>query len=531
MLDIAGVGATLSRCAIALVMAVGACAPAHHRALASTPPYPYASYGAAALTTLENDWYDRGRWRLCLAPGCRSVNQDWGADAITYALYLRWKSTHDVSLAPYFWSLASTARRYGVACEGTVCSQLSDVPEWDALAALRDYEVVGNDDALPLEEAKADFDVVDLSNAYALGACPGIDYQRPFGGHSKLKTLETDSNAIRVALLLYRATGLAPYLEKARRKYAAVRRFFLDPNVPLYTAYVFDDGADCRQLPRRFFASVNGNMIEAGLGLYHATRDGSYRRQAIATAAAADTYLSDGRKVFADLQAENDVAEPLVEAMYDLAQDVPLSVGRDWILRNATAAVSARALSGNFGRFFDGPPPSGPVTAWQTNGGFALMFAAASLASRNAPPAGAWRSARTVRLDISLLPARITFHGDAIALFGTIGERCCESGHARVSLDGRETFDRTGIWQNKSSSGLGLPDSLLFAWRWPRAGVHTILLEPGMTNAKEGEPFIHIRRYAVLGDAYSSPGKAFLKPATTAPRVAVKPAEPETAQP
>ena len=66
-------------------------------------------------------------------------------------------------------------------------------------------------------------------------------------------------------------------------------------------------------------------------------------------------------------------------------------------------------------------------------------------------------------------PASIAVTGSAIALIGTLGERCCEPGHARVFVDGRETVDGTGIWQNKSSSGRSLPRSVLFAWRWPQS--------------------------------------------------------------
>ena len=95
----------------------------------------------------------------------------------------------------------------------------------------------------------------------------------------------------------------------------------MDPRVPLYTVYVFDDGHTCRQLPHRFFASVNGDMIWSGVALYRDTGRRSYLNQAISTAAAVQRYLSDGRGVFADLQAENDIVEPLIEGMLALAQD------------------------------------------------------------------------------------------------------------------------------------------------------------------------------------------------------------------
>jgi hypothetical protein len=262
--------------------------------------------------------------------------------------------------------------------------------------------------------------------------------------------------------------------------------------VPLYTTYVFDDGHACAQLPHRFFASVNGDMIWAGIELQHDTGDAAYLHEAVASARAVVQHLSDANGVFADLQAENDVVEPLVEAMAALASRGE-GFARTWILRNAAVALSARTGDGSFGRFFDGPPPTTTVTAWQTNGGLALEIAAAALApGAVARPGSGWSAAVHVSRELDALPATLTFRGSGIALLGTLGERCCESGHASVLVDGRETFDRTGIWQDKSSSGLAIPDTVLFAWRWRAAGPHTLTFEPGTTNGKEGGPFLHI---------------------------------------
>ena len=94
-------------------------------------------------------------------------------------------------------------------------------------------------------------------------------------------------------------------------------------------------------------------------------------------------------------------------------------------------------------------------------------------------------------------PASLTFTGSAIALVGTLGEKCCEAGHARVFVDGRETFDGTGIWQNKSSSGRSLRNTVLFAWRWSKRGAHTISFQPGEPNGKEGGSFLHLQGYFV----------------------------------
>jgi hypothetical protein len=359
-----------------------------------------------------------------------------------------------------------------------------------------EYEATG--DLTALQKAEAAFAFVEQSTAYALGACPRIRYQQPGGEANHLKTLETDANAIKAALLLYRATRQQRYLAAARTHYAAVRAYFLDPSVRLYSVYVFDDGSTCTQVPHRFFASVNGDMIWSGVELSRDTGIHGYLDQAIDSAKAVDRYLGDSRGIFTDLQAENDVVEPLVEGMNALAEHGQ-AFARAWILKNAAAALAARGPDGSFGRFFDGPMPATTVTAWQTNGGLALEIAAAALAPKAAAPASrAWASAASVTDDVSALPTTLTFRGSGIALLGTLGEQCCESGHARVLIDGRETFDRTGIWQNKSSSGRSIRGTVLFAWRWTSVATHTLTFEPGTPNGKEGDPFLHLVGYKLL---------------------------------
>ena len=112
---------------------------------------------------------------------------------------------------------------------GTTCSSWSDVPEWDSIAASREYEVTRDPQALA--KAKAAFRFVEDAKPFARGACPQIRYQQAEGGANHLKTLETDGNAIKAALLLYRSTGSRAYLESAVRRYASVRALFRDPRV------------------------------------------------------------------------------------------------------------------------------------------------------------------------------------------------------------------------------------------------------------------------------------------------------------
>jgi hypothetical protein len=455
-----------------------------------------------AATTLTTQFYaGAGRWRACLDPSCGSDNVDWGSDSLTGVLYERRLLTGDDALLPIFRELEATEPHYGP-CRAPSCTSWSDVPMWDAVAALRSYDVTHDDDAL--RAAEAAYASVAESNVFARGACPEIDYQRPHAESGGLKTLETDANATLAAVLLSERTQRAAYLDQARRRYDAIRHWFLDPQLALYTVYVFDDGRTCAPLPHRFFASVNGLMIEAGLELARATGDDRYAHDARATAQAIRA-LDDDRGIFTDLQAENDVVEPLVLAMLALARGGDTSA-RDWIVRNAAAAAHARRASdGAYGRFFDGPPPRAIVTAWQSNGGLALEIAAGALAPHDrAEPDNPWRNAKTI--DIAKMrptdlpgPAaqNLPFTGSGVALFGTLGESCCELGRMEVLLDGRRLVDRTGIWQNKSSAGRALPDTLLFAWRWRAAGSHAVSFGADASNAKEGGAFLHLRSMLV----------------------------------
>jgi hypothetical protein len=447
-------------------------------AAADTPRVTFALAGAQAMSALLHVFYaGGGMWRDCNDSSCQVTDTDWGADSATYALYLRWKTTHDPQIPPIMRALAETAPLYPAPCPSSQdCSSWSDTPEWDAVSFMREYEVLGHDPQA-LVRAEAAYRFVDRSHAYALGACPMIPYQLPHLQESYVKSLETVSNSIKAALLLARATNDPSYVKAALAQYAAVRTYFLDPHVPLYSVHVLDDGLECQQVPHRFFASVNGDMIWSGIALWRATGDLDFRTQAIETAKAVVADLSDDRGVFADVQGDNDVVEPLVEAMYDLATQEHQSFARKWILRNAAAALSSRAPDGSFERFFDGPwQPK--TSVWESNGGFSLEIAAAGLAPhRPVPSGGGWSGGRFVGHAIASLPAKISFDGSGVALIGTIS-RACQTSHVRVFVDGRQTFDQTGLWQNKS-----MPDariaSVLFAWRWQTSGAHTIELKPG----------------------------------------------------
>ncbi len=465
-----------------------------HVAGASSPTSSPTFVGLAdhGARVLEQDLYTgAGTWRLCLPDVCGQSDVDWGADNLTYDLFLRWKYDHDPATVPIMRALASDAYRY----QRSTYSW-SDVPMWDAIADAREYEVTGEPLALQKAERAFKFVYTYEHGWFAQGACPSIDFQEPNGASPGLKTLETDSNFVKAALLLFQLTKKSAYLRAAEQKYAAIRRYFLSTSVPLYTVYVLDDGGSCRRIPGQYFTSVNGNMIWDGVSLWKDTGVLAYRQQAVETAAAVAQHLSDGNGILADLQAEDDVEEPLVEGMLSLAE-AGYAFARTWLLTSASAAASSRSSDGLYGRFFDGPAGS-TTTAWQTNGGLALEFIASHLAPNGfAARPGYWSRSTYVKLPRKLhaTPVTISFDGSGIAIVGTIGARCCRLGHAEVQVDGFRTFDKTGIWQNDRTVNVPLAHSVLFAWRWTRPGHHTVEITQAPFNKEQGGSYFEMIGY------------------------------------
>lgn len=454
----------------------------------------FADLAARSARVLEHTFYTgHGMWRMCDPSICNVKNRDWGADSLTNLLYLRWLVTGDRTVLPVLRALAQTARLW---TPGELAS--SDSVMWDAVAEARMYQATGSKIAL----AKAEAAVRWLGTVRGMnsGACPTVYYQWPYGERGRLKTIETESNYIKAALLLYQITGTRSYLTSALAEYAQVRRYYLEPT-GLYTAYMIDNGTSCRTVPGQNFASVNGNMIWAGQRLAGYTGNQVYLREAVTTARAVQAKLSDGAGVFADLQADNDLVGPLVEAMYALARNDHQRFAARWLITNASAAGADINPDGEYGRFFDGPPPAVLATAWQTNGGIAVMQAAAGLDPYGRPSDPQyWARAAFVPDARALTGAslRIAFTGRAIAIMGDVGAQCCSTGHARVLVDGVPTTNQTGIWQNMSSPARRQPDQVLFAWRWPRTGHHVITILPGQYDPEEGGSFFQMSGYLVI---------------------------------
>jgi hypothetical protein len=462
-------------------------------AYAAAPPATFSDAAAQAQATLMNVFYDgNGSWRECNDVDCTATDSDWGADSATYSLYLRWMKAPQPSIRATMTELLDNGPAYGAPCASAPCPAWSDTPAWDAVAFMREGDAA-RDEVRALRRAQAAVNFVEQSAAFAGGACTGVPYQQAQPNTSHVKTLETDANLIKADLLIYGATQDRRYLNDALMRYGDDRTWFYDRDAALYTVHVMDDGSQCRQVADRFFASVNGDMIWNGVQLWHFTGQQHFYDEALATAQSVDRNLSDARGIFADLQGENDVVEPLVEAMYDLAAHEHAAFARDWIARNAGAALSARAPDGSFARLFDGPAQR-RSSIWESNGGLALEIAAGALdPGGQVSPGDPWSDGQDVGATITTLPATIAFNGAGIALSGTI-DKLCERGHVHVFIDGVETFDHTGLWQNYSMPG---GDSVFFAWRWPSAGPHVVRLEPA-ADSLVGVQALHLNAQ-VLG--------------------------------
>src|SRR5262249_51279728 len=278
---------------------------------------------------LETTFYNGlGLWRMCDPAICNTKNRDWGADSLTNLLYFRWLVAHDRSVLPILRTLAGTAHTWIDGERGS-----SDSVMWDAVADVRMYQATGSTAALAKAEAALRW--LGTVPGLGTGACPDVDYQWPYGHKGHLKTIETASNYIKAALLLYKITRKHVYLSTAVAQYAQVRRYFLAPS-GLYTAYMIDGGSTCQVLPGRYFASLNVNIIWNGQALAAATGERQYFSEAVATARAVQAHLSDSTGIFADLQADNDIVGPLIEAMYSLATAGHQAFARHWLLANAS---------------------------------------------------------------------------------------------------------------------------------------------------------------------------------------------------
>src|SRR4051812_19614073 len=145
----------------------------------------FAQAGAEAVATLLRVFYTgNGTWNVCDDGSCGTSNQDWGVDSLTYALYLRWATARDAAVVAPLQALIATAPVYGAPCGSRPCAW-SDMPEWDAVAAEREYEVTGDPQALV--RAREDFAYVEDAAVFARGACPRIRYQQPEGEDNRLK--------------------------------------------------------------------------------------------------------------------------------------------------------------------------------------------------------------------------------------------------------------------------------------------------------------------------------------------------------
>jgi hypothetical protein len=186
----------------------------------------FAQTSAQAVRTLLNVFYaGDGRWRECNHAACAQTTGDWGADSATFVLYLRWATTRDSRVAAVMTQVLAAAPHYVRPCTVS-CSAWSDTAAWDAVALMREFDVLGDPSAIA--DAKAALAYAERSPAFGGGGCPRIPYQQPASSGSRVKTLETDANLIKASLLVYGATGNRRYLVSAARRYAQDRRYFLD---------------------------------------------------------------------------------------------------------------------------------------------------------------------------------------------------------------------------------------------------------------------------------------------------------------
>jgi hypothetical protein len=183
----------------------------------------YADAGAQATTTLLTVFYaGDGLWRVCNHTTCPRAKADWGVDSALYALALRWATTPDPAIRRAAADLLATAPHYAAPCAKAPCPAWSDTPAWDAVAFMREYAILG--DPIALRRAQAAFRYASESSAFTGGACAEVPYQQERGRGHSVKTLETDANVVKAALLLDEATHDARSTRTTERSFWRRRR-------------------------------------------------------------------------------------------------------------------------------------------------------------------------------------------------------------------------------------------------------------------------------------------------------------------
>ncbi len=241
---------------------------ANPSALGST----FALAGTLATDTLLKRFSTgRGSWALCSPSLCGSADQDWGADSLTYTLALRERTRPAPALLRTLAQLALAAPRYPAACSGRSCVGWSDVPSGmrsPSRASTRPHTSRG-----PSRRRRRPSRSSRTRPCTRAVRALRSGTSSPTEAANDLKTLETDGNAIKAALLLYARAARRRIPRDRRAPLCGGPKLLSRPRGRRSTpTYVFDNGAHCAQLPHRFFASGNGNMIWNGVRALTASR-------------------------------------------------------------------------------------------------------------------------------------------------------------------------------------------------------------------------------------------------------------------
>ena len=163
-----------------------------------------------------------------------------------------------------------------------------DDNEWVGIELVRSYELTGEAAALESAEQIMAF-VMSGWQANPKLACVGGE---PFSNAANNGTRNTVTTApgAELAVLLYRLTANAEYLQFAEMAYAWVRQCTLSAN-GLYADHIGAKGV----IEPIEWSYNQGTMIGAGTLLYEATNNGAFLYQARQTAAAALAYFTPER--------------------------------------------------------------------------------------------------------------------------------------------------------------------------------------------------------------------------------------------
>lgn len=338
------------------------------KALAAPREFPASDAESAFKAMLKAYWNPEGKFFYKFSDG--SGRTDFWWEAQLWDVVMDGVALTGGKKSPYFSLIAQVYD--GQAKETpTFTNKFYDDEAWWALAALRAYDITGEDRYLKRAVSLWE----DIRHGWSEDLGGGIWWTKD----RNAKNACINGPAALMAARLYERTGRAEYLEWSRKIYDWLKSRLVDRTFGLVQDHVSKEGA----VDARTYTYNQGTFIGAAVMLYRLTGEPGYLADARRTADATLNFLVDGNDVLKDEGTGDGGGFKMIFVRYlaflyqvDHTQEHYL----EFLRKNAwTAWDEARNEDGLFGTGWGGPPPSGVVESLANGAAVGMLNIVAAL--------------------------------------------------------------------------------------------------------------------------------------------------------